>query len=112
MEKEQQIRYLNEIKPFINLKAVCNDYNSKNECTIDYNNLRAVLNGISKTRLSEEKLDSFIKYLYQYLYAKIFRVYEANHIIDTSVITTITEKHLKNLTDEIIKEIQVEIYSK
>ena len=111
MGKERRIQYLNQIKPFINLRAVCNDYNSKNDSSIDYNNLRAVLNGVSKTRLSEEKLESFINYLYQYLYVEIFRVYENDQLLSESVISDIAEKHLTNMKEDIIKEIRHELYS-
>lgn len=103
--KEEQIHYINKIKPFINLKAVCEDYNRLNNSPIDYNNLRAVLNGVSKTRLSEEKLTSFINYLYQHLYAEVFNVYEAAPNIRQSSIDNIVTTYASKMSEAIIKEI-------
>lgn len=110
MIKNEQIEYLNRIKPFINLKAVCNDYNLKTDSSIDYNNLRAILNGVSKTRLSEEKLNRFISYLYQHLYLEIFKAYDIAQFISTNTLSKITERHINNLKNDIIREIQNELY--
>ena len=103
--KDEQIQYLNKIKPFINLKAVCDDYNRLNNSPIDYNNLRAVLNDISKTRLSEEKLTSFINYLYQHLYADIFNVYDTSLDVRQASINKIVTTYASKMSEAIIKEI-------
>lgn len=103
--KEEQIEYLNKIRPFINLKAVCEDYNRLNNNSIDYNNLRAVLNGVSKTRLSEEKLSSFINYLYQHLYAEIFNACSVYPTIKQTSITDIVSVYALKMSEAIIKEI-------
>lgn len=112
MTKEQQIDYLNKVKPFINLSAVCEDYNSKSDTPIDYNNLRAVLNGVSKTRLSEERLDSFISYLYSYLYTEIFNAYSINYILNSTKIKRIVNKHISLMIQDITMEVKNELYNK
>lgn len=109
MKKSEQINYLNKIRPFINLKAICEDYNKLNSNTIDYNNLRAVLNGVSKTRLSEEKLNSFIGYLYQSLYPKVFNVYRTEVTIDETSINNIVSSYTSKMSEAIIKEIYNEL---
>lgn len=109
MNKEEQIKYLNKIKPFINLKAVCDNYNQMNSNTIDYNNLRAVLNGVSKTRVSEDKLNSFISYLYHYLYTEIFDVYDISLSEKQDRISKIICSYAQKLDNEITKELKNEI---
>lgn len=111
MNKDKQIEYLNKIKPFINLKAVCENYNQLNNNAIDYNNLRAVLNGVSKTRLSEEKLTSFINYLYEYLYVDIFEVYDISLTAKQKKISNIISTYAKKIDEEIIKELNDEFYN-
>lgn len=106
MKKEEQINYLNKIKPFINLKAVCEDYNQKTTNPIDYNNLRAVLNGVSKTRLSEKKLNSFINYLYQYLYVEVFDTFDISQSIRKVDLTNIVSSYANKMSEEILKEIE------
>lgn len=109
MNKKQQIDYLNKIKPFINLKAVCDDYNQKTPNTIDYNNLRAVLNGVSKTRVSEDKLNSFINYLYHYLYTEVFSVYDISLSKKQTTISNIILTYAKKMDEAITKELRNEI---
>lgn len=108
MSKDKQIEYLNAIKPYINLKQICEDYNRFSSIQIDYNNLRAVLNGISKTRLSEDKLNSFIQYLFQHLYPNVFQVYESTNIISSSTIADIVTNCAAKMSEEIIKELKNE----
>lgn len=109
MNKVQQIDYLNKIKPFINLKAVCDDYNQKTSNAIDYNNLRAVLNGVSKTRVSEDKLNSFIGYLYHYLYTEVFGVYDISLSGKKTKISNIISTYARKMDEEITKELRNEI---
>jgi len=112
MDKNEIVEYLNRIKPYINLSAICKLYNENTQDVIDYNNLRVALNGTSKTRLSESKLKNFIKFVYKFLYPKIFNVYETSFLSENEVIKNITEKHLKNMSDEIIGELTVEFSNK
>ena len=111
MKKEEQINYLKKIKPFINLKAICNDYNQKYNNAIDYNNLRTVLNDVSKTRLSEEKLNSFIDYLYQYLYIEVFDVCNISLSQKQTRISNIIHAYAQKLDEEIKKELSNEIWN-
>ena len=108
MDKEAAIVYLNSIRPFINLKAVCADYNSKGNPPIDYNNLRAVLNGVSESRLSESRISSFVDYLYNDLYPMVFktqnRVNSINKDRISSIIFTCAEEISKAITEEIDDE--------
>lgn len=109
MNKEEQIEYLNRIKPFLNLKAVCEDYNKKHASTIDYNNLRAVLNGISTTRLSSQKLDSFINYLHKDLFLNTFNVEILNLQLKNNTIKNIIESYSQKMSEDVLKEIENEI---
>ncbi len=112
MSKTEMINYLNKIRPFLNLKAVCEDYNqyAPSNC-LDYNNLRVVLNGISSTRVSEEKLYSFILYIRNVLLKNTFDFDEHCHRIQINeqAITEIIESHCKTLSVALIKEINDEI---
>ncbi|MBO4515944.1 hypothetical protein J5751_00470 [bacterium] len=109
MNKHDIIIYLNCIKPFLNLKAICEDYNLKNPNTIDYNNLRAVLNGVSETRLSEERLNSFMTYIYHDLFAKTFDVYNLKRKNNSTQIKKIVDYYVEEMSNKIIKEIHNEI---
>lgn len=112
MTKEEQIFYLNKIRPFINLQAVCNDYNEKCDKDIDYNNLRTVLKDPTSKRLSSDKLDSFIEYLYKYLYPEIFQTNNKDYYINRTVVYDIASSHAKNMADAIVKEIESEFCTK
>lgn len=109
MNKEEQIKYLKKIKPYINLKAVCDNYNHKNNNSIDYNNLRAVLNGVSKTRVSNEKLTSFVNYLYQYLYLEVFEVYNISLSQKEERISKIIQTYAQIIDEEISMELNNEL---
>ena len=112
MDKNEIIEYLSGILPYINLSAICKLYNENTQDIIDYNNLRVVLNGRSKTRLSESKLNNFIKFVYKVLYVRIFKVYDTGSFFETKKIEDIIQKHLKNMSDEIIGELNIGISNK
>lgn len=105
MDKNESILYLNTIKPYINLKAICDDYNEKNSISIDYNNLRAVLNGVSETRLSEGRLISFIDFLYNDLYLNIFDVFKLKKEKDEKQIKEILTYYVNEMSNAIVKEL-------
>lgn len=105
MNKSEKIDYLNSIKRYLNLSALCELYNKTSKEYIDYNNLRIVLNGNSETRLSEKKLDAFIEFLHVELFDKIFKVGEWKLIINQNQIDSIIEKHAKNLKNELTEKI-------
>ncbi len=101
MNKIDKINYLSKIVKYINLYSVCNLYNETNSEKIDYNNLRVVINKQSLTRLSDNKLDSFINFL------------QNNFINDILKVNLSTEQYISK--DEIIeklKELNEEIYQK
>lgn len=112
MNKEDQIAYLNTIKPFINLKAICEDYNKRHSPAIDYNNLRAVLNGVSKTRLSSDRLESFIKYLYEDLFPNIFNIEKMQVQLQQDSLKKIMDSYATKMSSEILKEFENEIQNK
>ena len=105
MNKSKKIEYLNSIKEFLNLSALCKLYNEKNNDYIDYNNLRVVLKGTHETRLSEKKIDSFIDFLHVELFDKIFKIREWKLIMNQNQINSVIEKHTKNLKEELIERI-------
>lgn len=63
MNKKEKILYLQKIKKYLKLNKLCELYNDTHDSKIDYNNLRVMVNMTSGTRLSEERLDSFIKFI-------------------------------------------------
>ena len=103
MNKEEAVDYLNRIKPYINLSAVCEDYNKNSDVNIDYNNLRAELNGNSKTRVSTEKLNIFIEYLYNNLYKNVFLINNIDNFISREQLDPIVYAHYVSLVDEIME---------
>lgn len=112
MDKNESVEYINRIKPYINLSAICKLYNENTQDVIDYNNLRAVLNGTSKTRLSESKLRNFIKFVYNFLYPQIFKVYNTSFLLKDNIVENIIKKHFENMSDEIIGELTIEFSNK
>lgn len=113
MNKNEIIEYLNRIKPYINLTAICKLYNTENsQNIIDYNNLRVVLNGTSKTRLSESKLNNFVEFVYKFLYIKIFKVYDTGSFFEIKKFEDIMQRHFKDMSDEIIGELNIEFSNK
>ena len=63
MNKKEKILYLQKIKKYLKLNKLCELYNESHENKIDYNNLRVMVNMTSDTRLSEERLNSFIIFI-------------------------------------------------
>lgn len=112
MNKSEIIEYLNKIKPYINLTAICKLYNENTQDFIDYNNLRAVLNGNSTTRLSESKLNNFINFVYKFLYIKVFEVYNTGSFVEKEKIENIVQRHFKEISDEIMGELNIEFSNK
>ena len=111
MNKAEMITYLKKIRPFINLSAVCENYNSYYpEYKIDYNNLRAVLNEVSLTRVSEKKLFAFITFIKNVLYKTVFEFEDVNIKIVRESIGSIVEEHCKMLKDSLVEEIYSGIY--
>ena len=109
MNKDESIQYLQKIRPFLNLTAICADYNKHNPSNyIDYNNLRIVLNGKSHTRLSSTKLDSLIKYLFTTLYQDIFETETLKVSFYNDTITSIVTENMDNTKSTLIKELQNE----
>ena len=110
MNKDEKIDYLNTVVRFLNLSAVCDLYNQKNNNNkIDYNNMRVVLKRQSTSRLSEEKLDSFIQFLHNYLIPSVF---EHNAQIHTTVKKETTKritKKIEELNNYIVEAIENEI---
>lgn len=107
MNNEEKIKYLNDIKPYINLTGLCDLFNEINGYKrINYNNLRSVINGISKTRVSDEELGAFIAFIQNY-FAKKILLLECNNTykIKNSINNIISQR-----TNDIIKEIE-EIFS-
>ncbi len=92
MNKDDKIDYIANIARYLNLSAVCNKYNQMYADKIDYNNLRVVIKRQSTTRLSEDKLDNFIKFL------------RNDFLLDIFNITSIEEKLISNVKDIVKKE--------
>ncbi len=106
MKKETEIEYINRIRPYINLKAICEDYNTKASSQIDYNNLRAVLNGVSSTRVSKERLESFVDYLHKDLFINVFQMKTNSKPLNINEIEGIIKKHVFNMHDHLIEELE------
>ena len=71
MDKKEKILYLQKIKKYLKLNKLCELYNNTHKNKIDYNNLRVMVNMTSDTRLSEERLDSFIKFINEFFLNQI-----------------------------------------
>ena len=105
MNKQSSIEYLNKIKPFINLSAICENYNSNNqENQIDYNNLRVVLNGQSYTRLSEEKLSAFVIYVRNKLFVDVFEMNQSTISYSQEKVCDVITRYSKRMISEILEE--------
>lgn len=110
MKRNEIIAYLNEIKPFLNLKKVCEFYNNVNESLqIDYNNLRAVLNETHPTRLSDERVQRFYLFLLTDLFEDYFKISthktnkDLNYLIDDikDGLLLVLEEKKESLNNEI-----------
>ncbi|MGN0628255.1 MAG: hypothetical protein ACI4IW_01345 [Oscillospiraceae bacterium] len=104
MKKEESIKYINYIRRFLNLQALCNEYNSLYpENAIDYNNLRCTINGKAPNRLSEDKINSFVTFLKKDIFInKFLRNGVSNDKTDKAIKETIL-KHTEELTQSILE---------
>jgi hypothetical protein len=103
MNRIDKIDYLSKVVKYINLYSVCNLYNETHDEKIDYNNLRAVINKQSITRLSDYKLDSFINFLQNYFINDILKV---NMPTDQCVSKDEIIEKLKEHNEEFYKKIR------
>lgn len=109
MQKEAIINYLNNIKPYLNLSAVCSLYNELHkDDQIDYNNLRVVLNRQSINRLSEAKLNNFLSFLQNDLFCSVFNL---NYIINEEMKIIFTN-NIKEYTNKMIESIERDLNDK
>jgi len=69
--KTKKIQYLQQLSQFINLTALCNEFNKTAKHKVDYNALRTTINGTS-SRLKESDLDAIISYVHNTLVPKYF----------------------------------------
>jgi len=94
------VKYLNEIWRYIRLSEICKEYNiSYPENTIDYNNLRNVINGTAPTRLSEDKLLSFYDFLMKQIFQEKFKI-KSNELNTIKIKQIIQDK-----TSEMMSEV-------
>ena len=110
MNKDEKIDYLNRVVKYLNLSAVCDLYNKENATNkIDYNNMRVVLKKQSVSRLSEEKLDSFIHFFHNYLIPSVFEHNTQVHTAAKKETTKKITKKIQELNDYIVEVIKNEI---
>lgn len=110
MNKIDKINYLNGIIKYLNLSAVCSLYNTQYQNNkIDYNNLRVVLKKQSISRLSEEKLDSFIYFLHNSLIPNTFQCNLYKEETNKKILIQKINKTVKEFETKILKEINNEI---
>ncbi len=100
MNKKEKILYLQKIKKYLKLNKLCELYNHTHENKIDYNNLRVVINMTSDTRLSEERLDSFIKFINDFFLTQII-LSKQNANIDLEQICEIVTENAKDVCKKI-----------
>ena len=105
MNKQMIVEYLNEIRQYINLLKICNEYNDTYpENTIDYNNLRNVIKGIAPNRLSEEKMLSFYDFLIKDIFQQKFKI-ESNEL-STFKIEQIIQKKTSEMLNEVSEALE------
>ena len=75
-------------------------YNNSHNSKIDYNNLRVVINETSETRLSEEKLSSFIDFINNFFINEILLTVQ-DKPTDTNEICKIIIKNAEQACKEI-----------
>lgn len=113
MKRSEIISYLNEIKPFLNLKKVCEMYNEFNSnFQIDYNNLRAVLNDTHPTRLSEERIQHFYVFLINDLFQDVFKISTIENIKSMTILVKEIEDSFLQVLEEVKENIDYEISNK
>lgn len=104
MKKQETVNYLNSIKEYLNLYALCSLYNEKySENCIDYNNLRSTLNGNAPNRVSEEKLTAFYDFLTKDVFQDIFKV-SSNEVCSMQI-----EQIIREQTKEMMLQISEEL---
>lgn len=100
MNKQIIVDYLNEIWPYIKLSEICKEYNNYySDSTIDYNNLRNVINGTASNRLSEDKLFSFYNFLTNYIFQEKFKI--KSNEVNTAIIQKIIQEKTTSMVTEI-----------
>lgn len=100
MNKQAIVKYLTEIRKYINLSSICKEYNATYpENSIDYNNLRNVILGTAPNRLSEDKLLSFYNFLIRNIFQEKFKI-KSNELNTQKIKDIIQEK-----TSEMMSEI-------
>lgn len=105
MNKKDIIDYLNRIKTYLNLSALCKKYNEMySDNTIDYNNLRTVLKGNVPNRLSTDKLVAFYDFLIKDILQNEFLLESSNVKEDT--IKQIIDEHSSKITAEVLEAIR------
>lgn len=100
MTKKEKIVYLQKIKKYLKLNKLCDLYNNSHNSKIDYNNLRVVINETSETRLSEEKLSSFIDFINNFFINEILLTVQ-DKPSDTNEICKIIIKNAEQACKEI-----------
>lgn len=100
MTKKEKIVYLQKIKKYLKLNKLCDLYNNSHNSKIDYNNLRVVINETSETRLSEEKLSSFIDFINNFFINEILLTVQ-DKPTDTNEICKIIIKNAEQACKEI-----------
>ena len=100
MTKKEKIVYLQKIKKYLKLNKLCDLYNNSHNSKIDYNNLRVVINETSETRLSEEKLSSFIDFINNFFINEILLTVQ-DKPTDTNEICKIIIKNAEQTCKEI-----------
>lgn len=100
MTKKEKIVYLQKIKKFLKLNKLCDLYNNSHNNKIDYNNLRVVINETSETRLSEEKLTSFIDFINLFFITEILLTAN-NKSVDINIICKIITNNAEQTCKEI-----------
>ncbi len=105
MTRLELIRYLNRVKPYMNLSALCHHYNRlHSDFSIDYNNLRVTLNNKAPYRLSTEKLQAFVDFLQTDIFEKQFKL-KFNSLDQHSVLKSVIEKNADTLLNSILEAI-------
>lgn len=100
LDKQAIVKYLVEIRQYINLSSICKEYNvTYPENTVDYNNLRNVIRGTAPNRLSEEKLLSFYDFLVKGIFQEKFKI-KSNELNTLKI-----EEIIQDKTSEMMSEI-------
>ncbi len=105
MSKQMIVNYLNEIWPYIKLSEICKKYNvAYPENTIDYNNLRNVINGTAPNRVSRDKLLSFYNFLTKNIFEYKFKI--KSNELNTFKIEQIIQDKTSEMMAEVLEALQ------